>query len=213
MFSYRALKSIANCIICIGGRKEAGSVFFSPCFESLPFSLGKEREKKLRTVPKERKKLVEFCFSCGLNGGKRRVLPGCNEWSSCFSFLFLMGQTRSPEGPRVLAHKLKPLASPDSGPQETTVFNAAVIHSLSIIKLQNINKTFPAIKWQQYYVLEQKTTFLKSIVCRELKSQLSLLFVPLRLWFRGFNRFSGLLLKHKPTICVALCQDRWQTFS
>lgn len=79
MFSYRALKSIANCIICIGGRKEAGSVFFSPCFESLPFSLGKEREKKLRTVPKERKKLVEFCFSCGLNGGKRRVLPGCNE--------------------------------------------------------------------------------------------------------------------------------------
>lgn len=45
MFSYRALKSIANCIICIGGRKEAGSVFFFPCFESLPFSLGKERKK------------------------------------------------------------------------------------------------------------------------------------------------------------------------
>lgn len=47
-----------------------------------------------------------------------------------------MGQTQSGEGPRVLAHTLKPLAIPDSGLQPTAIFNAS--HSfkddLSIIK-------------------------------------------------------------------------------
>lgn len=48
---------------------------------------------------------------------------------------FLMGQTQSPEGPRALAHKLKPLAIPDQSNQPA-IFNAS--HSfrddLSIIK-------------------------------------------------------------------------------
>lgn len=49
---------------------------------------------------------------------------------------FLMGQTQSPEGPRALAHTLKPLANPDSELQQTTICNASHSFSddLSIIK-------------------------------------------------------------------------------
>lgn len=50
--------------------------------------------------------------------------------------LFLMGRAQSPEGPRALAHNLKPLAIPDTGLQQTTIFNASHSFSddLSIIK-------------------------------------------------------------------------------
>lgn len=81
MFSYRALKSIANCIICIGGRKEAGSVFFFPCFESLPFSLGKERKKlknfsKVSALPKERKKIGRILLFLWPEWGEKESSAG-----------------------------------------------------------------------------------------------------------------------------------------
>lgn len=50
-------------------------------------------------------------------------------------------------------------------------------------------------------------TLMRSAVLAEIKSQLPLLLVSLthKLRFRGGNRFSGLLLKHKPAIGGALC--------
>lgn len=165
-------------------------------------------------------------------GGKGEFCRVVTNEVHAFLSFFLMGQTQSPKGPRVLAHKLKPLASPDSGPQATTVFNAAVIHSLSIIKhlklscmlfffflkkirmkrlklVTEYKQDLPSYKVTTILWIRAKNNIIEIYcVSREIKPSC---FSHSR--FRGFNQFSGLLLKHKPTICVALCQDRWQTFS